>query len=173
MTQEFERFLHLFDQIVLFSEGWLDRMRVEQLDWAPIEGPSIKFGDRVSRITVKGLVIHLIVGEAHWVEQLKTCAPGATIATPKNPGLEREIAEGDFRAAALALHRAHMAALRAYSDDDLRKEIVFSERRWSVMGFLWAMYSHRAFHLGNIDIYLRQSGIVAPDYFRFPSFEMA
>ena len=34
MKEEFERFLQLFDQIVLFSEGWLDRMRPEQLDWA-------------------------------------------------------------------------------------------------------------------------------------------
>jgi uncharacterized damage-inducible protein DinB len=173
MTEEFERFLHLFDQIVLFSEGWLDRMRVEQLDWAPIENPSMRFGDRVSRITVKGLVIHLVVGEAHWVEQLKTCAPGAAIATPNNPELERKMAAGDFRAEALALHRTHMEKLRRFTDADLQKGIVFSERRWSVMGFLWAMYSHRAFHLGNIDIYLRQSGIVAPDYFRFPAFEMA
>jgi len=173
MKDEFERFLQLFDQIVLFSEGWLDRMRLEQLDWAPIENASMKFGDRVSRITVKGLVIHLCVGEAHWVEQLRACAPGATIATPKNPGLEQEMAAGDFRVAALAMHRQHMDLLRAYTEDDLRKTIVFVDRSWSVMGFLWAMYSHRAFHLGNIDTYLRQSDIIAPDYFRFPALQMA
>ena len=152
MQQEFARFLHLFDQMVLFGEGWIDRMRPDQLDWAPIENPSMKFGDRVSRITVKGLVIHLIVGEKHWVEQLRACAPGATIPTPKNPELEREIAAGDFRARALAMHREHMAALRTYDDATLAKPIVFSERQWTVMGFCWAMYSHSAFHLGNIDI---------------------
>ena len=173
MQEEFARFLHLYDQIVLFSEGWLDRMRPEQLDWAPIENPSMKFGDRVSRITVKGLVIHLIVGEAHWVEQLKACAPGATIATPKNPELERALAAGDFRGRALAMHREHMSILRGFDAATLAKPILFSERHWTVMGFCWAMFSHRAFHLGNIDIYLRQSGVVAPDYFRFPAFEMA
>ena len=173
MNAEFERFLHLVDQLVLFGEGWLDRMRPEQLDWAPIENPSMRFGDRVSRITVKGLVIHLCAGEAHWVRELQACAPGATIAVPKNPALEQQLAEGDFRAAALALHREQMAQLRTYTEDDLRKEIVFADRRWSVMGFLWAMYSHRAFHFGNIDIYLRQSGLVAPDYFRFPALQMA
>ena len=65
-SPEHARFLHLFDELALFCEQWLDKMRPEQIDWAPIENPSMKFGDRVSRITVKGLVIHLIVGEAHW-----------------------------------------------------------------------------------------------------------
>ena len=173
MKEEFDRFLHLFDQLGRFAEKWLDAMRPEQLDWAPIEGDAIRFGDRVSRITAKGLVIHVAVGERHWVEQMKSCAPGATIPVPKNPGLERELAAGDFRAETRAMQAADLATLRSYDEATLRKEIVFADRRWSVMGFCWAMYSHRAFHLGNIDIYLRQSGIAAPDYFRFPSFDMA
>ena len=32
------------------------------------------------------------------------------------------------------------------------------------MGLLWVTYAHRAFHLGNIDIYLRQSDIVVPEF---------
>ncbi len=173
MSEEFTRFLHMFDQMVLFCEGWLDRMRPEQLDWAPIENSSMKFGDRVSRITVKGLVIHLAAGEAHWVQQLKACPAGATVSVPRNTALEKQMASGDFRATAMAMHRSHMEQLRSYTEEDLRKEIVFADRSWTVMGFLWAMYSHRAFHLGNIDIYLRQSDLVAPDYFRFPAMQMA
>ena len=41
------------------------------------------------------------------------------------------------------------------------------------MGFLWAIYAHRAYHLGNIDIYLRQSDTKAPDFFHFNPTMMA
>ena len=46
-------------------------------------------------------------------------------------------------------------------------------RTWSVMGFLWAAYAHRAFHIGNIDIYLRQADVVAPEFFEFNPAVMA
>ena len=34
-----------------------------------------------------------------------------------------------------------------------------------MMELLWAMYAHRAYHLGNIDIYLRRSDTPAPNFF--------
>ena len=39
--------------------------------------------------------------------------------------------------------------------------------------FLWAAYAHRAFHIGNIDIYLRQADVVAPEFFEFNPATMA
>jgi hypothetical protein len=33
------------------------------------------------------------------------------------------------------------------------------------MGFLWGIYSHRSYHLGNIDIFMREADEPAPDFF--------
>jgi hypothetical protein len=66
-----------------------------------------------------------------------------------------------------------MESFRSFSAIQLEKHIVWAERRWSVMGFLWGMYAHRAFHIGNIDIYLRQADVVAPEFFEFNPITMA
>ncbi len=93
MNTELSRFLVLFDHLIGYTEAWLDRLDPAKLEWMPIENPSMRFGDRVGRITVKGL--------------------------------------------------------------------------------LWGMYAHRAFHVGNIDIYLRQSDVITPEFFEFTPLQMA
>ena len=60
-----------------------------------------------------------------------------------------------------------MAAFAALSQSQLDKHVVWVGRTWTVMGFLWAIYAHRAFHIGNIDTYLRQADVVAPEFFEF------
>lgn len=79
----------------------------------------------------------------------------------------------DFVGEAMKLHQANMRILDTFTEDDLRKRIHFSDCTWSTMGFLWAIYAHRAYHLGNIDIYLRQSDTKAPDFFHFHPTMMA
>jgi len=173
MTSEFERFLILFDQLAQFCESWLDRMPPDKLDWAPIENASMRFGDRVSRITVKGLVIHVAIGEQHWVDGIAAATDGEVIPIPKNKALEAALAAGDWRQATRDMHRRNMERLRAYTPADLARKVVFADHTYTGMGLLWSMHAHRAFHLGNIDIYLRQTDTVSPDFFRFPSDVMA
>lgn len=173
MMTELQRLTTLFDQLALFTEDWLDKMPVNQLDWAPIENASMRFGDRVSRITVKGLIVHLCVSERHWITQIPVASGQGGIAPPKNKPLEEKILAGDWRDTARTMHRENMRLIAQLQPADLAKRVVFAERAFTGIGLLWAMYAHRAFHLGNIDIYLRQTDTVAPDFFRFPSFTMA
>lgn len=77
-------------------------------------------------------------------------------------------ASGELLAEAARLHAEAEQTLRGFTDEDLAKTVRFAERTWTVMGFLWALYAHRSYHLGNIDIYLRQSDTPAPNFFRFP-----
>jgi uncharacterized damage-inducible protein DinB len=167
MSAELQRFLVLFDRMVTYTEAWLDRMDPAKLEWMPVENPSMRFGDRVGRITVKGLIVHLIVGECYWVRRIRDCAPGEEIGVPRDPDLARSVTEGDFRAEAARLHAGNLAALRGYTAAELEKPVKFVGRDWTGMGLLWGMYAHRAFHLGNIDIYLRQSDVIAPEFFEF------
>ena len=173
MTPECLRFLVLFEQLAIFNEAWLDKMPQDKLDWAPIENSSMKFGDRVSRITVKGLMVHVTVGECHWVEGIRSNADGAVIPIPKDKPMEEALSSGDWRANIKQALQDNLAKLKTFDIQQLEKKVVFADHHYSGMGLLWAMYAHRAFHLGNIDIYLRQTDTIAPDFFRFPSEQMA
>jgi len=168
MTQELERFLALFDGLVVSSNAWMARTPEKKLDWVPFDNPNMKFGDRISTITMRSVYIHTTVGEHLWAKALGHCADGAMLKfdpADVRALTEKLSASGDLVADAMKLHEDNLATFRGYGDDQLARRIVWSGRDWTVMGFLWAIYSHRAYHLGNIDIFMREADEVAPDYF--------
>jgi uncharacterized damage-inducible protein DinB len=173
MTEELSRFVVLFDRLVTYTEAWLDRLDPARLEWMPIENPSMRFGDRVGRITVKGLIVHTIVGERFWIRHIRSCPAGGEIEIPKDPETAKRVSEGDFRAEARKIHAENLALLRGFTSAELDKPIKYVGRDWTGMGLLWGLYAHRAFHLGNIDIYLRQSDVIAPEFFEFNPPQMA
>jgi len=50
----------------------------------------------------------------------------------------------------------------------LEKEIVFTGRRYTGIGFLWSVLGHHAYHLGQIDLLMRQQDLAAPEYMEWP-----
>ena len=168
MKQELERFLALFDGLVVSSNAWMTRTPEKKLDWVPFDNPNMKFGDRISTITMRSVYIHTTVGEHLWSKALGRCEDGAALKFDRadvSALTERLSASKELVADAMKLHADNLATFRSYSDDQLDKKIVWSGREWTVMGFLWAIYSHRAYHLGNIDIFMREADEAAPDYF--------
>jgi uncharacterized damage-inducible protein DinB len=170
---EFERYLVLQEALAGATNEWIERTPTDKLDWVPIENPNVRFGDRVSSVTIRNLYIHMSVEEYVWMHFLKECEEGATVPFPNRPDLTGRFATGDLIGEAGKLHADSMQLLHMYTDADLRKPIRFADRDWTVMGFLWSLYAHRAYHLGNIDIYLRQSDTQAPNFFRQPGSEVA
>lgn len=170
---EFDRFLVLFDHLVEITNDWIARTPEDKLDWVPVDNKNVRFGDRVSLVTIKSLYIHTAVGEHHWIRNLRDCADGAVLPVPKDPDLSAQLSAGDFVARCGNMHRENMQILRDFDERQLKKSVSFVDRQWTVMGFLWAIQAHRAYHLGNIDIYLRQSDTAAPDFFHFHATEMA
>lgn len=173
MPEEFTRFKTLFDRLVRYSDQWVGLMGEDKLDWAPIENASTRFGARVARITVRGLLIHTVLAERNWTLQIRQSAPGATIPLPNDPAASSRFDNTELRATALALHEENMTMLDTYQPEDLRKSVHFVGRQWTGMGLLWGMYAHRAFHLGNMDIYLRQRDVPGPEFFEFDPIMMA
>jgi len=170
---EHERFLTLFQRMVDHTDAWIAKTPPEKLDWVPIQTSAMRFGDRVSKVTIKGLVAHIVVGEAYWAEFLPGCEDGAKMLPPAYSALAEEFATGDFQALAHKTQARNMDAFRALSAAQLAKHVVWAGRTWTVMGFLWGAYAHRAFHIGNMDIYLRQADVVAPEFFEFNPAKMA
>ena len=165
---EFERYLTLQDCLYNATNRWVAQTPADKLDWAPIDNPNVRFGDRVRVVTIKSLYVHVAVEEYVWLSFLRDCEEGALIPLPARPDLTEQLASGELLAEAARLHAEAEQTLRGFTDEDLAKTVRFAERTWTVMGFLWALYAHRSYHLGNIDIYLRQSDTPAPNFFRFP-----
>jgi uncharacterized damage-inducible protein DinB len=62
----------------------------------------------------------------------------------------------------------NLQRLQNLSSETLGKEIVFVDRKYTVMGFLWSILGHHAYHLGQIDLVMRQQGMQAPEYMEWP-----
>lgn len=166
MPEELSRFLTLFDALVVAGNAWIERTPSEKLEWVPVDNPNMKFGDRISTINIKSVYIHTILGERHWAALLGDCADGAVLKPAPDPENTRRLTESDDVVRdAMAIHRDNMERFAALSPAQLAKRIKWSGSDWTVMGFLWGIYCHRAYHLGNIDIYLREADEPAPDFF--------
>lgn len=173
MTAEFERFLILFDRLAHLSDSCARAVPDDKLDWIPIDNPDVRYGDRITDVTIKGLYLHMVVSEHHWIRQLRDCDDGHDIPVPKDPELTDRLAAGDFRIEVMRLHDANLAALRELPDSALDRSVSYTGRTFTGMGFLWAMYAHRSYHLGNIDIYMRQGRCSPPNFFDFEPPAMA
>ena len=172
---EFERFLILFDRLVTETSLWIEKTPEDKLDWVPVDTPQMRFGDRISKITIASLFAHVVVASYKWVRTLKDCADGDTIPLPKDPEMMAKCMSGDTIATARRMHGETMEILRGFGPAELGKTVLFAgdNSQWSGMGFLWGMMAHHAFHLGNLDTYLRQADIEAPDFFSFDPKVMA
>src|ERR1700761_5951953 len=100
---EHERFLTLFQRMVDHTDAWIAKTPKDKLDWVPIQTSAMRFGDRVSRVTIKGLIAHIVVGEAHWADHLGKLDDGAVMGIPAYSALADEFEKGDFKTIA---HRA-------------------------------------------------------------------
>jgi len=165
---EHRRFLELFDALFVSNNKWMEVTPAEKLEWVPLDNPNMKFGDRISTITIKSVYIHTIVGECGWARMLGACKNGATLAPDLAQGkvlTEQLDKSSDLLGDTMRLHRENMKRFGDYDQHCLDKKIRWMDRDWSVMGFLWGIYSHRSYHLGNIDLLLREADAPAPDFF--------
>lgn len=85
---ELDRFRVLFDRLVTVTNDWISQTPSDRLEWVPVDNPNVRFGDRVSLVTIKSLYVHVAVGEHHWMRDLKQCRkaqPFRYRRTPNSP----------------------------------------------------------------------------------------
>lgn len=170
---ERDRFLIHFDRLFHFVHDAVKNLPPEMRTWKPEGNYDPAYGERVAEVTCENIYIHMMVGEHHWLRNMASCADGDHIPTPIDRELTAKLEKLDYLAESLKMHEENLAIIRGYSEEELAKTVWFSKRKWTVMGFLWAIYGHRNYHLGNIDIFWRMAGADAPDYFQFHPVEMA
>jgi hypothetical protein len=172
---EFDRFMILFDRLVAESALWLERIPSERLDWTPPSDSGIHFGSRLRHASVKTLFVHMAVAENFWIAKLKDCADGDLLPLPRDMNAFQAALDGDFLENSRKLHAENLANLKAFSPEQRDRRISFAGdgTEWTVMGFLWGLWGHRAYHLGNLDMLSRIMTGSALDFFSFNPKNMA
>lgn len=163
-----QKFLTLFEQQALLSLSILDS--VPPLLWTalPADSDTNYLGTRINKITVDALVRHMCLTETGWIEQLPLLAPGAAMPPPIGSPRLGGIAPGPELVAAYRRCLAHnLQAVAALGESDLAKELTFVGRRYTVQGFLWAIYGHHCYHFGQADLLLRQQGFLPGEFLEY------
>jgi len=170
---EFERFLIMFDRLFDFVETYIHKTPEDKYEWIPVEGPGVSFGDRLDNITIRGLYVHLTTSEDGFIRSLLEVEDGGEIPLPINNELSNEVYSGDFIKRGREIHENCMEMIKGIGARQLTKTVWFQGGEYSAMGFLWALYAHYAYHLGNIDTYMRQGDMNPTAFFNFPQSDMA
>ena len=166
---EFERFISLFEQEVLHTMDYLNMLDDAHWHAIPCDAETLYLGTRVNKITISALTRHLINAEKHWLENIDALPAGASMSLPGKATFLEGIADGPALIEAYrAGHETNMQQLRQLPAATLEKEIMFTGRRYTVMGFLWSILGHHAYHLGQMDLLMRQQGLLAPEYMEWP-----
>jgi len=165
MSGELDRFLDLYGNVARATNAWMAAAPPELHDWIPDDGPGSQFIDGRGRLSLKGFYIHLVMGDHVQAPQLAACADGATITVSDKAVAERLAASEDLVGDAIKLHEQDMVHFRAISDAQMEKTIYRGKHEWTVASYLWSIYSHRAFHIGNMDMHLRARQIAPPAYY--------
>lgn len=170
---EFDRFLIMFDRMFDFVETYIHKTPEDKYDWQPVEGPGVSFGDRLDNVTIKSLYIHLTASEDGFIRALCDPDRGIEMPIPINKKLTNKLLKGDFVKLGRELHEECMVMLKELSPEMLADTVWFQGSEYTTMGFLWALYGHYAYHLGNIDTYMRQGDMGPTAFFNFTKTEMA
>jgi uncharacterized damage-inducible protein DinB len=164
-TREIDRFLSLFDQLVEQTFEFVRSIDNSVYSAIPVDTDTLFLGTRVNKITVGALLRHIILAETHWFKMLTLLKTDEVMPFPQNASLLEQIEDGQ---PLLNEYKSSYANSRqlllSLSSDDLDKQLSFAGRQYTVLGFLWTILGHHSFHLGQIDLLLRQQSIMPPEY---------
>jgi len=162
---EAQRFASLFDQQVLHTFELLQAMPASAWEAIPVDSETNYLGTRVNRITISSLTKHLCAAEGHWLRRLGQIEEGS-IVPPPGPSLELDALQAGPKLLAhyARAHREHLLAAGSLTPVQLDRQFSFVGRKYSVRGFLWAIYGHHCYHVGQIDQLLRQQSVMPAEF---------
>lgn len=169
---ELERFCSLFNQEVLHTFDYLRAIDEAQWRGIPSDSEALYLGTRVNKITIGALARHLATAESHWISELPLIPPNGTMPlAEKDPVIEAVKTVPSFIGVYEDRHQKNMTRLRDLGPTDIEKPLVFTHRHYTGMGFLWSILGHHAYHLGQMDLLMRQQDVLAPEYMEWQETE--
>lgn len=162
---DLERFRSLFTQQV--QHTWEFVRNIAENAWTaiPVDSDTNFMGTRIQKITILSLLKHLCVVESYWFEQLPLLPANSVLPVPPGTEALQNINTGsEMLARYREMHLRSMQDMSRWTEADLDKEFTFVHRKFTVRGFLRAIHGHHSFHLGQLDLLLRQQGYMPPEY---------
>ncbi len=160
---EFDRFLMMWDRSMHRFEKIIGQVTDDAYRAIPVAGDSNYLGNRVGEIMIDTLVRHLVVAERHWFRFVLNAEDGAEVPKPESIVAKAELTHesaGTFYREEVG---AAFDALKGIQQEQLSKTVTWDGSRYTVMGFLWTVLTHHTYHLGQIDLLMRQEGIYPHD----------
>ncbi len=161
----------LYDQQIQHTLAYLMDQPPQAWDAVPIDSDVMFLGTRVNKITISGLVRHLVEAETHWLRSLPNLDDGQDIGFPVGGTIPQDVNGSALIEAVQAAHQQNTNLLSSLSEADLDKTVLFAGRTYSALRFVVTIIGHHGFHLGQIDLLLRQQGIEPPEYMEWPNDE--
>ena len=90
---ELNRFIDLHEQLYLQTLNILKDVDEDTYNSIPIDNDVMYLGKRVNKITIGGLLRHLILAENHWIISMKEAADGTVIEKPANASIIEDITD--------------------------------------------------------------------------------
>ena len=162
-ADEFERFLMMWERSMHRFEVILGQVTEAAYRAVPVPGDTNYLGDRVGEIMIDTLVRHLVVAERHWFRFVLDCEEGAAIPKPEGIVARAELKHDEAGAFYRQEVGAAFAELKRIDRRQLEKRVSWDGSVYTVMGFLRTILSHHTYHLGQIDLLMRQQGIYPHD----------
>lgn len=167
---ELNRFIDLHEQLYLQTLNILKDVDEDTYNSIPIDNDVMYLGKRVNKITIGGLLRHLILAENHWIISMKEAADGTVIEKPANASIIEDITDSKSLISRYKeVFAKGLEVIKTYTEEDINKTVSFSGRTYSVMSFLWVIFGHHSYHLGQADLIMRQNGIYPEEYMEWPN----
>ncbi|WP_299246307.1 DinB family protein [uncultured Aquimarina sp.] len=167
-TTELNRFTSMYQHQVAQTIKMLEPVTESQYSEIPIDNEVMFMGSRVNKINITTLVKHLIVAESHWFVELSEVNEGDTIPIPKNAEIVKDVNEPETLLHLLGkTSKLGIETVRTFDETQLNTRFNFVGQQFTVMGFLWMLYSHHGYHKGQIDQLMRQMGHMPIEYLEY------
>lgn len=137
----------------------------EQYLRRPVETATTFVGPNALAIDM--LVRHLIAAESHWLSLLPSLRAGAVMTLPNPPVLPDSLAKESVEAAYQDKVLVFLPEVLGMTEAAAREPIVFRSKEYEKRAFLWVLLVHHSYHLGQIDLMLRQQNVLSPEHLRF------
>lgn len=169
---EVERFISMFNQQVTLSLNVLEQIPEELWTAIPADSETNYLGQRIKRINIEALVGHLMRAEDYWTKALSQIQSNEEMPPPVGVPM-LELAESGMPL--VNQYREVLAnnlrRIRELSQEQLATVFSFIGRKFTVQGYLWAMYAHHSYHFGQADLLLRQQSYLPPEFLELPDRE--
>ena len=165
---ELARFADLFDQLITRTMAYAALVpQGDGYQRVPVTTSAMYLGARTNTITISALIKHLLIAETHWLGALRDAHAGTSIPFPASSTSLDAMADTALAAEYEARVRRALDEFLPVGRDKLDLVVTFDGRSYTVAAFLWTMHAHHAYHIGQLDLILRQMDIYPPEFMQW------